>query len=400
MSDPMTMSGKILIVDDDRFQRMIISRIASGMGFDILQAESVGDIPGILAQATPDIVILDLSLGDHDGIEALHGLTGLETPPAVIIMSGQDERVRDVVRRYVRTLGLRDLGELHKPVNITRLRQLLASAPRRGAPPAARGPDMKVKVSDLVDALRAGDLQPAYQPKVNIDTGALIGVEALARWGRPGTTFISPGVFCPMIDLAGLTLNLTEAMLNAACRDGAIWRRDHRHMTVSVNVSAAAVADYRFFEMVSAALSASGLEPAALTLELLETASVAENHSRIASTLTRLRIKGVGLSVDDFGTGFSSLASLHTLPFGEMKIDASFVGACDRDRYAWSIVKASLAMAREFDMVPIAEGIETEQIRDRLKEAGCEFGQGFLYSPAVDAADISRMLAPRVRAIA
>jgi EAL domain-containing protein (putative c-di-GMP-specific phosphodiesterase class I) len=390
----------MLVVDDDRFQRMIISRIAAGMGFDVSQAESVEAIPGALALSSPEIVILDLSLGKHDGIEALHALTGLDEPPAVIVMSGQDDRVRDVVRRYVRSLGLRDLGELQKPVNIGRLRELLAALPRRHETARDRGRGLEINAIELIEALRRGDIQPAYQPKVNIETGALIGVEALARWGRPGSAFISPGIFCPMIDLAGLTLDLTQAMLFAACRDAATWRRDHRHISVAVNVSPAAVADERFFELVTDSLAESGLEAGALTLELLETASVAENHSSIASTLTRLRIRGVGLSVDDFGTGFSSLASLHTLPFGEMKIDASFVGACDRDRYAWSIVKASLAMAREFDMVPIAEGIETEQIRDRLTEAGCEFGQGFLYSPAVEARDIARMLGPRVRAIA
>lgn len=398
MSDTIDVSMKILVVDDDRLQRMVISRVAVGLGFAVTEAASVEEIPSRLAVVVPDVVILDLSLGENDGIEALHCLTGLNEPPAVIIMSGQDGRVRDVVRRYVRALGLRDLGELTKPVNISKLKDLLSDIPRGHQ--ALAHPVIDISPEEVVSALHADEIRPAYQPKVRLDTGLIVGVEALARWTSRRAGYISPDVFCAMIEVAGLSMDLTASMLHFACRDVAIWRKSFPDMTVSVNVPPSVAANPRFYDIVVSALAENDLAPGALTLELLETASAKEDHTRIARMLTRLRIRGVGLAVDDFGTGFSSLTSLHTLPFGEMKIDASFVRSCDRDRYAWSIVKASIAMAREFDMITVAEGIETEAIRDRLRGAGCEFGQGMLFSPAVDTKDIDTMLASRARILA
>ncbi|MDB5651034.1 MAG: response regulator receiver modulated diguanylate phosphodiesterase [Hyphomicrobiales bacterium] len=383
---------KILVVDDDQLQRMIILRIATTMGFVVEEVAHLDEIPAALEASQPDLVLLDLSLGANDGIEVLHILTALPEPPAIMVMSGQDGRVRDVVRRYVRALGLRDMGELTKPINIASLKQQLAFVPKRASRIAKRRPDLELKMSDVLSAFRAGAIKPAYQPKVKMDTGIVTGVEALARCSSPLIGTVSPGVFCPMLDEAGLSFELTESVLRATCFDAAIWRRTSPDFTVSVNVSPVVIVDPRFHDMVLSALAENDLMPGALTLELLETASISGNHMQIACALTRLRIKGVGMAVDDFGTGYSSLASLHTLPFGELKIDASFVSACDRDRYAWNIVKASLAMAREFDMSPVAEGVETEAIRRRLVEAGCAVGQGFLFSPAVDAPNIANML--------
>jgi EAL domain-containing protein (putative c-di-GMP-specific phosphodiesterase class I)/ActR/RegA family two-component response regulator len=387
-----TPATRLLVVDDDQLQRMIISRIATTMGFEVDEIAHLDEIPAALAAWQPDIVLLDLSLGANDGIEVLHILTTLPEPPAIVVMSGQDDRVRDVVRRYVRALGLRDMGELTKPINIGVLKRQLAFIPKRASHTAQRRPDRDLKMNDVLSAFRAGAIKPAYQPKVMLDTGRIAGVEALARCSSPLISSVSPAIFCPMLDEAGLSFELTESMLRATCFDAAIWRRTSPDFTVSVNVSPIVIVDPRFHDMVLSALAENDLMPGALTLELLETASVSGNHMQVACALTRLRIKGVGMAVDDFGTGYSSLASLHTLPFGEMKIDASFVSACDRDRYAWSIVKASLAMAREFDMTPVAEGVETQAIRTRLVEAGCAMGQGFLFSPAVDAASIGRML--------
>ncbi|MDB5595612.1 MAG: response regulator receiver modulated diguanylate phosphodiesterase [Hyphomicrobiales bacterium] len=387
-----TFATKLLVIDDDQLQRMIISRVATTMGFDVDEVAYLHEIPAALSGTQPDVVLLDLSLGANDGIEVLHILTSLPEPPAIMVMSGQDDRVRDVVRRYVRALGLRDIGELTKPINIGVLKRQLAFIPKHASHTQQRRPEVDPKISDVLQAFRVGAIRPAYQPKVLLGPGRVVGVEALARCSSPLIGPISPGIFCPMLDAAGLSFELTESILRAACFDAAIWRRTSPDFSVSVNVSPIVIVDPRFHDMVLSALAENDLMPGALTLELLETASISGNHMQIACALTRLRIRGVGMAVDDFGTGYSSLASLHTLPFGEMKIDASFVSTCDRDRYAWSIVKASLAMAREFDMSPVAEGVETDSIRTRLVEAGCAVGQGFLYSPAVDAASIASML--------
>ncbi|MDB5642849.1 MAG: response regulator receiver modulated diguanylate phosphodiesterase [Hyphomicrobiales bacterium] len=386
-------ASRILVVDDDRLQRMIISRVATMLGFAVDEIASLEEAPAALVGARPDLVLLDLSLGANDGIEVLHLLCALPEPPAILVMSGQDGRVRDVVRRYVRALGLRDMGELTKPINIGVLKQKLANIPKRVCRDAPGRPRPDLNLEDVLSAFRSGAIRPDYQPKVDMETGRIVGVEALARCSSPLIGAVSPGIFCPMLESAGFSFELTESLMRQACADAAIWRRVSPDATVSVNVSPEVIVDPRFHDTVLSALAESDLPAGALTLELLETASITSNHMKIACAMTRLRIKGVGMALDDFGTGYSSLASLHTLPFAELKLDGSFVAVCDEDRYAWSIVKASLAIAREFEMKPVAEGIETQAIRDRLIEAGCAVGQGYLFSPAVSAARIADMFA-------
>ena len=392
MSFAETIPASILVVDDDQLQRMIISRIAKTMGFSVSEVGDLKEIPAAVQSCEPDLVLLDLSLGANDGVEVLHLLTAMPEPPAIMVMSGQDGRVRDVVRRYVRALGLRDMGEVTKPVSIGLLKQQLAFVPRRESRLAKARTAPGLKRDDIVAAFRSGAIRPFYQPKVTMSGGHVIGAEALARCSSPLLGAVSPAIFCPMLDEAGLTFELTQSVLRDACADAARLRLASPDFTISVNVSPEVIVDARFHDMVLSALADHGLEAGALTLELLETASISANQMAIACALTRLRIRGVGMAVDDFGTGYSSLASLHTLPFDELKIDASFVSACDRDRYAWSIVKASVAMAREFDMKVVAEGVETESIRRRLVEAGCDVGQGFLFAPAIDATSMERML--------
>ena len=244
----------------------------------------------------------------------------------------------------------------------------------------------------MAEAIASGHIGPMYQPKICMKTGKLVGAEALARWTHAGTP-VSPYRFCNLAERLGLGRQLTMSIFRAACREVASWTWQ-QDMSIAVNVPPSVLTDLDFPDIVSEVLADSGLPAERLTLEVVETAPTL-HRIEIADVLTRLRIKGVTLSIDDFGTGFSSLESLLNLPFGELKIDMGFVRDCDRDPYAWQIVKASLMLAKEFGMKSIAEGIERPEVCERLTEAGCDVGQGYYYSSALDGAQFRQLFDER-----
>ena len=204
-----------------------------------------------------------------------------------------------------------------------------------------------------------------------------------------------PEVFITIAEHAGLIERLTCAILHqspAACRR---WREHHPQCSVAVNISPLALADPRLPQEIERLLQKNQLGPGALVAEITEGHMIAEPLVA-AGVLTRLRIKGISLSIDDFGTGHSSLMTLHRLPFSELKIDRSFVTACDTDKEAWKIVRATISMARELGLTVVAEGIETEPVARMLRDASCHVGQGWLFGHAMPEAALHAWLADRL----
>ena len=382
-----TFMRSLLVVDDDPVQRLVIRSVAKKAGFEVEQASSTSEAEMALQLGAYDILILDLSLGAGTGIEILRHVAKLEHKPAILIASGHDDRTRDATMRFCRAVHLEAIGAMHKPLDLPRLRQVLGDFVTK---PVSRGfaPQQKISAEVLTEAISSGQISPFYQPKICMKTGNLIGAEALARWTHAGKP-VSPYYFCNLAEDMGLGHALTMKIFRAACSDVASWKWQP-DMSVAVNVPPSVLSDLDFPDIVSDILAETGLPAERLTLEVVETGPTL-HRIEIADVLTRLRIKGVTLAIDDFGTGFSSLESLLNLPFGELKIDMGFVRDCDRDPYAWQIVKASLMLAKEFGMKSVAEGIERTEIGERLTEAGCDIGQGYLYSMAIDGVKFRRM---------
>ena len=372
-------AGALLVVDDDPLQRLVIRSVANKAGFHVGQASSTQEAEAQLSERNYDLIILDLSLGAGTGIEVLRHIAKLPHKPGILIASGQDDRTRDATLRFCRAAHLHAIGELRKPLDLQKLRQVLTDYV--AAPVVGRKAEtVEISAETLLEGINAGGIMPAYQPKVDIKSGRLVGAEALARWTLNGN-YISPAYFCELAVTCGLAKELTYSILRSACRDAAKWDW-MPDLTVAVNVPPPVLTDLDFPDVVSSILAETGLPAERLVVEVIETGPTM-HRIEIADVLTRLRIKGVTLAIDDFGTGFSSLESLLNLPFGELKIDMGFVRECDKDPYAWQIVKASLALAREFGMKSVAEGIERVEVRDMLEEAGCDVGQGRLYSFAL-----------------
>lgn len=248
----------------------------------------------------------------------------------------------------------------------------------------------------LRHALTHDELQLHYQPQVRIESGELIGLEALMRWHREGHGWVSPGQFIPVAEDSDLILALDEFALSTACRQLGDWNGGFgaNSLRMSVNISARQFRSRGFVETVGEVLRATGIEPPQLELELTENVLI-EAEEQVMQTLRQLKDLGVRISVDDFGTGYSSLSYLSRLPIDCLKIDQSFVRSLSVGSYNAHIVQAVISLAHALQMNVIAEGIETEEQLAFLREHGCDEGQGYLFSKALDAKTIMPIIKSR-----
>lgn len=251
-------------------------------------------------------------------------------------------------------------------------------------------------IVDLDRALECDHAGPpglwlAWQPQVNLETGRLVGVEALARWSHEGT-FVSPGQFIPLAEQSGRILALGAWVLRQACRTAAAWRaRGLAFNLIAVNVSALELQTPGYVASVAQVLRETGLPAEYLELELTESA-LAEDAGRLRQRLQALRALGVHLSLDDFGTGYSSLRALKGLPFNRLKIAQEFVFDITDAGADLAIVRATLALAESFGLEVVAEGIETRSQRECLLGLGCSVGQGYWFARPQSADEVARLM--------
>jgi diguanylate cyclase (GGDEF)-like protein/PAS domain S-box-containing protein len=240
--------------------------------------------------------------------------------------------------------------------------------------------------NDLAHALTDDQLSVHYQPVVDLATEQIVGFEALLRWHHPTDGSIPPDRFIPLAEESGLIVPIGRWVLDEACRTAAAWVRsspERAGLTIAVNVSARQLAAPDLVTDVQQALSASGLDPDHLVLEMTETALISDVDVA-ADALAALRSLGVRLAIDDFGTGYSSLGYLRQFPVDILKIDRSFTATITTDPRAPALIRGLLALARELGLETVAEGIELTAQLDHLREERCDMAQGYLFSPAVD----------------
>lgn len=228
---------------------------------------------------------------------------------------------------------------------------------------------------DLECALARGEFHLVYQKQIAVESGALLGFEALLRWNHPERELVSPDVFIPIAEERGTISSIGMWVLRTACREAASWSAPLR---VAVNVSAVQVHDPTFAAQVHAVLFDTGLPAARLELEITETALI-RNFDRAVATLRQLKTLGVGIAMDDFGTGYSSLANLRAFPFDRIKIDRSFVRDVDTNAQTAAIVRTVLGLGRGLGLPVVAEGVETVEELGFLTAAGCAEVQGYLF---------------------
>jgi EAL domain-containing protein (putative c-di-GMP-specific phosphodiesterase class I)/CHASE2 domain-containing sensor protein len=248
-------------------------------------------------------------------------------------------------------------------------------------------------LAEFSGAIADGEIWNAYQPKLDLESGKVVAVEALVRWRHPGRGPIPPDGFVPLLEQNGRAAELTLHVLAGALRDARQWAEARRPLDVAVNVSASLLRDEAAMAVLRAAVRDSGFPPERLTVEVTETAAMAD-PDRAIEALEAWRALGVGVSIDDYGTGQSSLAYLQKLPATELKIDKSFVATiADEPRNA-IMVRSTIAMAHELGLKVVAEGVEDEACLAQLRAMGCDLVQGWLVARPMPAAEIADFRPP------
>jgi EAL domain-containing protein (putative c-di-GMP-specific phosphodiesterase class I) len=246
----------------------------------------------------------------------------------------------------------------------------------------------------LRNAVARGEFELLYQPKVDLQSGKMTGMEALIRWRHPERGTVPPAQFIPLAEESGLIVPIGEWVLRTACKQNKAWQdAGMPAISVSVNVSARQFREKDLVKRVARALEESGLDPRYLELELTE-GLIMQDFDRALTTMHALQAIGVRISIDDFGTGYSSLSALQSFPIVRLKIDKAFVDGIAKNEDDRAIAKAVISMGHQLNLKIIAEGVETEQQLAFLRANNCDEMQGYLFSEPVTAENIPALLRP------
>ena len=382
---------KILLIDDEAFALKLLARQLNQLGFlNVDTCERGQDALARLDGAErPDIIFCDLQMPGMDGVEFVRHLVGFGFAGNLVLVSGEDERILQTVEKLAHAHALNVIGTVCKPVSVERLQQLMASqlghaAPRR-AERKAYGAD------ELRRAITGGELLLHYQPQVLITTGAVVGVESLVRWQHPQDGLVFPDQFIGTAEEHGLIDELTRAVLVIALEQASRWHELGLSLHVSVNVSMDNLVTLDFPDFVWTAVAAAGFPMNKLVLEVTESRLMTDPRASL-DILSRLRLRQIGLSIDDFGTGNSSLKQLRDIPFDELKLDQGFVHGAHENSSLRAIVEASIGVARQLGMKTVAEGVEDADDWNFLRQTTCQLAQGYFIARPMAAAALGEWI--------
>lgn len=382
----MTNVNRLLIVEDDETIADMVALVATRLGYDVARAEPISRLAEICANVTPTVIVLDLMMPHMDGVQVLRALARQRSPADIIILSAADPRVLDATARVAQSHGLLVRETLHKPIGPAELASVLKS--HLVWVPA-------VTSEDLALAIEREEIECAYQPKVLLtprEGWTVTGAEALARWRHPRLGLIGPEHFMDRAEKEGLAGALTRLVIAKALQQ---TRRLHDlgyAIGMAINVSPVLLADETLPEFIAQHLHTNRLDGGALTIEVTETSSI-DNAPLTAAGLTRFRLVGARIAMDDYGDGCASLAQLYRLPFSELKIDRSIIAEAQWSREARVFVRALIELAHGLDVEVCAEGVETPDMLDFLRSVGCNLAQGYLISKPVTDRELVAFLA-------
>lgn len=392
--------SSLLIVEDNVSERAYLAALARHIGVAVIYEAGNGREALRLLEnlgCPPAVVLLDLEMPEMDGIELIEQLHARGARIPLLVASGWDSGLLQSVGTMVEQLELPLLGVLPKPLNAMALRSTLCHRVPDAEGNSSFKPFLKAAVakgptrSELAHAIASHQIVVHYQPKVEFAHCKLVGVEALARWTHPELGEVSPEKFIALAEREGLIHSLTMSVLDQAMRQAALWNAGGIKLSVAANLSPRLLESSELVEEIVQLQRRHALAPAQVMLEITESAS-ANQFGAALGVLTRLRLKGFGLSIDDYGTGFSSMQQLAKIPFTELKFDRSFVHGATRRENHRVILRSSLQMARQLGLTTVAEGIETHAEWELLKSYGCACGQGWFIAKPMPAQALPRWI--------
>ena len=390
---------RFLVVEDQGFQRWLISNLLKDFGArSVVAAADGAEALQLLSGESVDVVVSDLDMPGMDGMELIRRIAELRHPVGVVLVSSHDRSLMATVESMAAAYHVTVFGAIQKPLTANKLQAVLRSfhASREAPPDPGVVP---VTVAEVEWALQKGEFEAHFQPKVDLRTSQVRGAEALARWRHPDRGLLAPAVFMPSVEEGRLVEELTRCVVADAVRKCVEWRKAGIPAAVSVNLSVESLSDVALADRMAALVAERSLEPAHVTFEVTESAAVREEGPALEN-LSRLRMRGFGLSIDDYGTGYSSMERLARIPFTELKIDQGFVRKATTEASSRAIVESSLELAKKLGIVAVAEGVDSLPQWSLLLALGCELAQGHYISAPLSETEFRRWARARSGAAA
>ncbi|GEM_PF-6603811 len=359
---------KLLILDDDPSICESLRMISESCGYQAIAVNTIEKFHEQYAHLKPNLITLDLNLGENDGVELLRWLAKNNSPAKIILISGYDGKILHSAQLLGRSLDLNIITALHKPIDIKNLKSILL---------ANKADFTEISRESFTHAIKNENFILYYQPKINIKTQKLIGIEALLRWELKKDKVIYPNSFIEFAENNDLIEALSSFVNHLAIHQCAELQKQGLDIQMSINISPKLLKNLLLPDELFDIAKQYHCDPAKICLEITETAAVEFDSPHYLDILTRFRIKGFSVSIDDFGTGYSTLIELHRTPCNEIKIDKSFVLKLKRDTPDYIIARAVINLGHDFGLKVVAEGIESSESFEILKELGCDVGQGY-----------------------
>lgn len=381
---------KILVVEDDYYQGKVIRRMLNFIGIDDVETDSEAKtaleklkMPG----DTIDIVICDLDMPDMDGIEFLRLLAETKNVTcSFIVLSAKAPNILRSVELMAQEYRLDMLGVLEKPAMTSTMKEMLSRHLTRIK--LRRNSQYDIRRDEVIAALDADQFEPFFQPKVDIQSQRICGVEALVRWRHPKHGILSPATFIDTIEKNDLMDQLTWLVVNKSAEHLRRWHNAGLEISVSFNACLTVLTNSEFSSHLLDIISNQGLYPSYWIVEVTE-GSAMTHIAHSLESLSRLRMKGFGLSIDDFGTGHSSLQQLTRIPYSELKIDRAFITGAASQPSLQSIVESTVYLAHKLGLKTVGEGVETIEDWICFMQAGGDMVQGYFCAKPMPANDIA-----------
>jgi EAL domain-containing protein (putative c-di-GMP-specific phosphodiesterase class I) len=332
---------------------------------------------------TVNVAIIDLALPGMDGLELIRTLAAMKCRARLIVVGAQSSNLMFSVETMAQAYGFELLGALTKPVSFTRLETLLENyVPPVLAAGREKGPSFTF--SEVGIGLQARQFEPFFQPKIELETGQVKGLEAFARWRHPEHGVLGPASFIDALEQNNRIDFLDWSMIEKSVERCREFHDKGIPISISINLAPETLAHPAFMQQIAACVGRHRVMPDYITFEMPES-SVLTTDPSFLERLVRLRMAGYGLAIDDYGTGRSNLQLLARIPFSELKIDRSFVDGASKKRALGTVLSSCLGLARSLDRMSVAVGVETKQDWDFLQGLGCTYAQGYHIASPMEA---------------
>ena len=369
----------VLLVDDDPILLAVLeSFFLDGRAEKVFTATNGIEAVEVAKRLAGDLnfILCDLNMPGMDGVQFLRNISECQYSGNIAILSGEDRSILSLAARMASSHNLNLVGALSKPVNYDELDRVIIESFKDPNPEIANNV-AKITEGQLRDAIAKNQITSFYQPKIEVATGKLVGVEALARWICPERGLIGPDQFIPLAEESGQIYDLTSCIIDATCSNADTWRKIDPNFKIAINLSVAVLNNLLLPDEIAVNISTHGLVRSNFTFEITES-QLLEQKADPMEVLARLRMMGFELSIDDFGTGYSNLEVLREFPFSELKIDRSFITNAMIDNSAKAGAEACIDLGKKLGMRLVAEGIEKMEDWEFVAHRDVDHLQGFL----------------------